>query len=187
MPKLYFRYGTMNSSKTANLLMVAHNYESLGKVPILIKPQVDTRFDSDKIQCRAGFSRKANLIITPETDIYNLLIDNYSLRDIDVLLVDEVQFLTEKQIIDLRKLSGHFSVIAYGLRTNFKTRLFEGSKRLMELADSIEEVKTICSICCKKKAILNMKYTEDGVIHDGDEIDIGAEDKYKAVCWACYD
>jgi len=183
--KLYFRYGTMNSSKTANLLMVAHNYKQQGKNILLIKPIVDNRFGNDIIKSRCGLEYKADYVL--ERDDNDLkIIDGECLNKIDAILVDEAQFLTKKQVEKLRELSYYVPVLCYGLRTDYKTNLFEGSKRLMELSDSIEEIKTICTFC-NKKAIINLKYSNKKIIKDGtDEIDLGAEEKYLSSCWYCW-
>ena len=180
MPKLYFRYGTMNSSKTMNLLMVAHNYEKQGKKVILIKPKIDNRF-GENIVSRTGFKKTANVII----EKYERILHSYG-KDIACVLVDEAQFLSSEQIEDLRILSRETSVICYGLRTDYKSILFPGSKRLMEIADSIEEIKTICSYCYKK-SIINMKYINGIAVKTGDNNpDLGCEEKYIPVCWECW-
>ena len=185
MPKLYFRYGCMSSSKTANLLMTAWNYEQQGATIWVIKPSIDDRNGSQNIiKSRTGLERKADLVIRPhpETLPLELLIPKHC----ECVLVDEAQFLAPERINELRLLSTLCNVICYGLRTDYSTTLFPGSKRLMEIADSIEEIKTIC-IWCKKKAIVNLKYRNNIIIKNGDaQIDIGMEDKYKAACWDCW-
>jgi thymidine kinase len=183
MPKLYFRYGTMNSSKTANLLMVYHNYKVKEKKILLIKPKLDDRFGSEYISSRVGIQEKADLIVD---ESYNLLsFDHYHLYS--CILVDECQFLTEIQIEQLRKITNTLPVICYGLKTDFTTKLFPASKRLIELADSIEEIKTICSFC-DKKAIITLKHNNGIIIRSGEtQIDLGVEDKYMSCCWSCWD
>lgn len=189
MPKLYFRYGTMNSSKTANLLMVAHNYQTQDKKVILMKPKIDDRFGLNIIKSRSGIEKEANYLI--ERDDSNLReIDASVISITDAILVDEVQFFTTEQINTLRELTKWCPVICYGLRTDYKSQLFEGSKRLMEIADSIEEIKTICNFC-NKKATMNMKYfinngVEKAIKNGSNEPDLGAEDKYMGVCWVCW-
>ena len=187
MPKLYFRYGTMNSSKTANLLMVAHNYMAQNKKVLLIKPLCDNRFGANIIASRAGPSMVADLLITP--DIARLDIP----PEIVCILVDEAQFLSSINIDALRKASLEVPVICYGLRTDYLTNLFPGSKRLMEVADTIEEIKTTC-IICQKKAIVNAKFqldienSENKIIRAGSSaIDLGTEDKYHPLCWECWE
>ncbi len=179
----------MNSSKTANLLMVAHNYQSQGKKVLLIKPNIDDRFGKNIIKSRSGIEKEANYLLDKED--YNLReIDASILEKTDAILVDEVQFLTTDQINTLRELTKFCPVICYGLRSDYKSQLFEGSKRLMEIADSIEEIKTICNFC-NKKAIMNMKYTivngiEKSIKNGSDIPDLGVEDKYLGVCWECW-
>ena len=181
MPKLYFRYGTMNSSKTMNLLMVAHNYEQQGKKVILIKPKIDNRFGEKDIVSRTGFKKTATFII----EKYERILPSYG-KDIACILVDEAQFLSTEQVEDLRVLSIETSVICYGIRTDYRSILFPGSKRLMEIADSIEEIKTICTYC-NKKSIINMKYMNGVVVKTGDNNpDLGCEEKYLPVCWECW-
>lgn len=181
--KLYFRYGTMNSSKTANLLMVAHNYKIQNKKVLLLKPIIDNRFGEDMIKSRTGIESKADILVDNN---YNLLDNNINYSNYNIVLVDEVQFLTPKQIEQLRIITIKVPVICYGLKCDYKTYLFPGSKRLIELADSIEEIKTIC-VFCNKKSTINLKYSNGKIIKDGsDEIDIGAEEKYLSSCWKCW-
>lgn len=179
--KLYFKYGTMNSSKTMNLLMVAHKYEQQNKKIILIKPMIDVRFGKDYITSRTGMKRKADFVI----DSYERIPESYG-KDIYCVLVDEAQFLSPEQVDDLRILSLKTPVICYGLRTDYRSILFPGAKRLMELADTIEEIKTICTYC-SKKSIINMKCINGVVIKTGDGVpDLGCEEKYLPVCWKCW-
>lgn len=185
MPKLYFRYGTMNSSKTANLLMVVHNYRSQNKKIITMKPGIDDRSGISMISSRAISGIKADYIIDD-----NFLFSDVDLTDVHCILVDEAQFLSEQNIDDLRIFTQKVPVICYGLRTDFTSKLFPGSKRLFEIADTIEEVKTIC-VTCDRKAIINAKFQIQGnkktIIYNGDnQIDIGAEDKYQPLCWKCW-
>lgn len=187
MPKLYFRYGTMNSSKTANLLMIANYYLTQGKTVFLIKPSIDNRTSIDKISSRAGISMVSDVVTDQQTN----LLDIQQIRMVDCILVDECQFLTPLQIEQLRELTRYTPVICYGLRTDYKTRLFPGSRRLMELADNIEEVKTIC-VQCRKKSIINAKFLinekeQKVIIREGSsEPDIGAEEKYQPMCFFCW-
>lgn len=185
MPKLYFRYGAMNSSKTANLLMVAHNYQILGKKILLMKPQIDCRVSQDSIHSRIGLEKKVDILIEETTD---LLKEDYT--QVDCILVDECQFLSEQHVNQLRAITEYTPVLCYGLRTDYRSQLFAGSKRLMEIADTIEEIKTIC-VLCNHKAIINAKYKviDNGktIIKNGTEaIDLGAEEKYQAMCWTCW-
>ena len=186
MTKLYFRYGTMNSSKSANLIMVAHNYTSQNKKILVIKPSIDTRFDKNKVVSRTGMEVDVDYIINADTCIKNVIED-----DIKCILVDEAQFLTSGNVEELKDISLKIPVIAYGLKTDYMSKLFEGSKRLIELADSIEEIKTICaSPDCNRKATINAKFVvKDNVKHivySGQQIDLGAEEKYVAMCYSCW-
>ena len=181
--KLYFRYGTMNSSKTANLLMVAHNYRVQNKKVLLIKPSIDDRFGKDIIKSRTGLQADVDILLNND---YNLLMNKIDYSNFNVILVDEAQFLTEKHVEQLRELTMYVPVICYGLRTDYKTRLFPGSKRLMELADTIEEIKTIC-VFCNKKSVVNMKHSNGKIIKEGkSDIELGTEEKYLSSCWKCW-
>ncbi|MBQ1265389.1 MAG: thymidine kinase [Proteobacteria bacterium] len=183
MAKLYFRYGAMGSAKTLNLLAVAHNYEAQGKHVYLIKPLLDDRFGACAIRSRAGLSRDADLCVGPHSEI-----DLKVLEGIDCVLVDECQFLSEKLVHQLRNITTDLDipVICYGLRTNFKTRLFEGSKRLLEVADTIEEIKTTCAFC-NRKAVFNIKLRNGEACSSGAEIELGTENLYQPVCCRCYE
>ncbi len=183
MAKLYFRYGAMGSAKTLNLLAVAHNYEAQGKKVYLIKPALDDRFGVALIKSRAGLAREADLCVQPDS-----VIDRSKLDGVDCILVDECQFLSEFVVHQLRNITTDLEipVICYGLRTNFKTRLFEGSKRLLEIADTIEEVKTTCAFC-NRKAVFNIKLREGAACTTGAEIELGAENLYQPVCSRCYE
>ena len=153
MAKLYFRYGTMDSAKTLNLLAVAHNYRKQGKRVLLLKPRLDDRFGSTKIASRSGLEADADLLVDADTTL-----DPADFAGLDCVLVDEAQFLSPAVVDELRRISvtPGVPVICYGLRTDFKTRLFPGSQRLMELADAIEEVKVTCQYC-QKKATCNLR------------------------------
>jgi len=174
----------MNASKSANLLMIAHNYETQGKKVLILKPEIDTR-SSNKVSSRVGIERDADLLINKSTSLLDL-----NLHEIHCILVDESQFLSPKHIDELRTLTKSTPVICYGLKTDYRTKLFPGSQRLLELADSIEEIKTIC-VVCNKKSIINAKFQvqndEKNIIIDGSELpDIGAEEKYQSMCWWCW-
>lgn len=183
MAKLYFRYGAMCSAKTINLLAVAHNYEQQGKRAVLVKPQFDDRFSKDEICSRAGLKQKADIILDK-----NSKIDVDFVEGAACILVDEIHFLSISQIEQLRMIATELNipVICYGLRSNYKSLLFEGSKRLLELADSIEEVKSTCHYC-NRKSIMNMRHNNGVAVISGDGIELGAEDKYYATCFSCYD
>lgn len=182
MAKLYFRHGTVGSAKTLNLLAVAHNYRNQGKNVLLMKPDLDVRFGKLQIQSRAGLSMEADVLIVDEKSMKRI---DYS--GISCILVDEAQFLCAKVIDELRRvtLDLDIPVICYGLRTDFKSHLFEGSLRLMELADSIEEVKATCHYC-NRKSIMNLKHVNGVATNEGASVDLGAEEKYLPTCYQCY-
>ena len=166
-----------------NLLAVAHNYEQQGKRVILIKPSIDDRFGADMIRSRTGLERKADICVAADTQIP---LD--TLAGVSCILVDECQFLSEYVVHQLRNITVDLDipVICYGLRTNFKTRLFEGAKRLMEVADAIEEVKTTCAFC-NRKAVFNIKLRHGNACTTGTEIELGAEDLYQPTCCRCFE
>lgn len=182
MAKLYFRHGTVGSAKTLNLLAVAHNYRQQGKEILLIKPELDDRFGKEQIKSRAGLEMTADILVNEETNLLGI-----DFEGVDCLLVDEAQFLSEKIIEQLREISivKGIPVICYGLRTDFRSRLFEGSKRLMELADSIEEVKATCHFC-NRKSIVNLRHVDGVPVLDGPVVMIGAEEAYYPACYHCY-
>ncbi|MCP5469996.1 MAG: thymidine kinase [Chlamydiales bacterium] len=182
MAKLYFRFGAVGSAKTLNLLAVAHNYRQQRKHILLIKPAMDDRFGKNNIKSRAGLETEADILVDEKT---NLLL--FKFEDIDCLLVDEAQFLSRNVIDQLRKISLEKSipVICYGLRTDFRTNLFEGSRRLMEIADSIEEVKSTCHYC-NRKAVMNLKHVNGKPTCEGASIQLGCEETYFPACCKCY-
>ena len=182
MAKLYFRHGTMGSAKTLNLLAVAHSYRQQGKRVILLKPDLDTRFGKQNIKSRAGLQMEADVLVSPTTNLFEL-----DLEGVSCMLVDEAQFLTPENVQQLRDIAllKGIPVICYGLRTDFRSKLFPGSMRLMELADSIEEVKATCFFC-NRKSIMNLKHVDGKPTLDGPTVQIGAEEKYLPVCYACY-
>jgi len=182
MAKLYYRYGAMGSSKTLNLLAVAHNYKTQGKKVILIKPQLDSRFGMEKIKSRAGLEKTADILVKSDTTL-----DMDCFESISCILVDEAQFLSEYLINQLRDIPIKLGipVICYGLKTDFKTRLFEGSKRLLEIADSIEEIKCTCQFC-NRKAIVNLKHVNGLGTDEGPVIQLGCEELYFPACYSCY-
>ena len=182
MAKLYFRHGTVGSAKTLNLLAVAHNYRQQGKNILLMKPDLDTRFGRERIKSRAGLEMDADLLIVDETSLRNV-----DYVGIHCILVDEAQFLSGKVIEALRRiaLEHDIPILCYGLRTDFKSHLFEGSARLMELADSIEEVKATCHYC-NRKSIMNLKHVNGVAVCEGPSVELGAEEKYFPACYKCY-
>jgi len=181
--KLYFRYGTMDSAKSMNLLAVAHNYRKQGKRVLLVKPRLDHRFGTGKISSRSGLEAEADLLIDEDTAL-----DPRDFAALDCVLVDEAQFLPPAVIEDLRRITVDpgVPVICYGLRTDFRTRLFPGAQRLMELADRIEEVKVTCQYCAKK-AICNLRFINGVPTVRGPQIQLGADEQYAPVCWSHYD
>jgi thymidine kinase len=181
--KLYFRYGTMDSAKSMNLLAVAHNYRKQGKRVVLMKPRLDTRFGVGVISSRSGLEAEADFMVDADTQL-----DPREFAGLDCVLVDEAQFLPPSVIDDLRRITVDpgVPVICYGLRTDFKTKLFPGAQRLMELADGIEEVKVTCQYC-QKKAICNLRFVNGAPTVEGPQIQLGAEETYAPVCWAHYD
>jgi thymidine kinase len=181
--KLYFRYGTMDSAKSMNLLAVAHNYRKQGKRVLLLKPRLDTRFGSTTIASRSGLSAEADMLIDPTTTL-----DPADFAGLDCILVDEAQFLSPEVVVDLRRITVDpgVPVICYGLRTDFRTKLFPGAQRLMELADRIEEVKVTCQYC-DKKATCNMRLVDGVPVVEGPQIQLGADEQYVPVCWNHYD
>ncbi|NGX59517.1 MAG: Thymidine kinase [Chlamydiae bacterium] len=182
MAKLYFRHGTVGSAKTLNLLAVAHNYRQQGKDVLLVKPQLDDRFGEGQIKSRAGLEMSADVLIREDTDLFLL-----DFEGVDCILVDEVQFMAPRIIEQLRTISieKKIPVICYGLRTDFRSNLFDGSKRLIELADSIEEIKATCHYC-NRKSIMNLKHVNGVATNEGPSIQMGAEETFLPACYSCY-
>ncbi len=183
MAKLYFKYGAMGSSKTANALITKFNYEEKGMKVWLVKPSVDVRDGVNAVRSRIGLQAEAE-VITPDKDLFE---EYQKHTDCHVIIADECQFFTAKQIDGLRKIVDELDipVLCYGLRTDFLTKLFEGSLRLFEVADSITEIKTICE--CGKKAIVNARIDEQGkIVTEGGQILLGGNDSYVAMCHSCW-
>jgi thymidine kinase len=177
---LSFRYGVMGSSKTMTLLMAAHNYDEQGKHVTLMKPSVDSRFGLNTITSRTGFERRVDVILQPDDDV------DINLSGTDCVMVDEAQFLTHDQVDQLRCIANCIPVVCFGLRTDYQCRLFEGSQRLMEVADTIEEIRMECYFC-RNKAIVNMKFIQGVLITRGDRTpDLGGNEKYTPGCWDCW-
>jgi len=186
--KLYFRYGAMNSGKSTAMLQAAYNYEERGHHVLLAKPSVDTRGD-DTIVSRLGVSRVVDFVITPEQDVYSQFARESAAVDGDIscLLVDEAQFLTDTQVDDLFRIAvlGGIPVLAYGIRTDFQTVAFPGSRRLLEVAHSLEELKTICR--CGRKAVFNARSIDGVFVFDGDQVAIDQGTvTYESLCGADY-
>lgn len=183
MAKLYFKYGAMGSSKSAQALITQFNYEELGMRVWLIKPSVDTRDGADIIKSRIGLQRSAR-VITPEQNIAE---EYAKLEKYDVIIADEAQFFTPEQIDQLRSLvdEENLPVLCFGLRTDFLTHFFPGARRLMELADSITEIKTVCA--CGRKATVNARIDGTGrIVTEGDQVFLGGNDSYVAMCHKCW-
>ena len=187
MSKLYFKYGAMGSSKTAQALMCKFNYEQKGFNVFLFKSEIDNRKKDENgesiVWSRIGLSSKCKEY-NEKFNFYNYFKDNHLLKEKNVVIVDECQFLTTIQVNQLKEISLYIPVLCYGLLTNYKTLLFEGSKRLIEIADSISEIKSICR--CGRKAKVNVRLKNGDVVKDGEEIQIGAEDCYESMCYSCY-
>jgi len=199
--KLYFRFGAMGSAKTLNLLAVAHNYRQQNKNILLIKPEIDTRFGTKQIKSRAGLEMTADILAKPGS-FFTLRgealssphkktsssegIELSEFEDLSCILVDEAQFLSKSFVEELYTLSikCKIPVIAYGLKTDFQNNLFDGSKRLLELSDTIEEIKTTC-FYCKKKATNNIRLIGEKAIFEGEVVEIGADEKYRPCCKWC--
>lgn len=182
MAKIYFRYGAMNCGKTTALLQVAHNYEEKGMNILLIKPKIDKK-GNNKIVSRLGIERKVDILL----DSNDKLKETLKLNNINCILVDEVQFMTKDQIKELWVISKlkNIPVICYGLKTNFKGKLFEGSKALIEIADELDELITICK--CGKRAKFNARVVNGKYVKSGEEVAIdGIEAEYEPLCGKCY-
>lgn len=183
MKKLYFKYGTMGCSKSAQALMTAFNYNQKGYDVLLMKPAIDTR-DMENgaivIRTRIGLSREC-IAFTKNENLYDIANNSTA----NIIIVDEAQFCTTKQIEQLKELTMQNKVVlCYGLLTNFKGELFEGSKRLVELAESLTEIKSICK--CGSKATINARIVDGVVVTEGDEIVIGGDECYESMCYACW-
>ena len=193
MSKLYFKFGAMASSKTANALMTRFNYEEKGNRVWLIKPDLDNRDDyTDEkgnrvtvVKSRIGLSAVADVVARDE-DIRIRFAALNAETPIDAIICDECQFLTAAQVDNLKYIAEYHNVpvLCFGLRADFLTQLFEGSKRLFEIADSISEIKSVCQ--CGKKAIVNARIADGKVVTVGDQIEIGGNDKYEGMCWGCW-
>lgn len=185
MAKLYFRYGTMNCGKTANLLQVAYNYEENNKKVLIVKPEVDKKGENF-ITSRIGLKRKVDILIKKDESFKKY---KTQIKKADAVLIDEVQFLNKSQIDELYYISKVLDkpVITYGLRVDFKTNLFEGSERLFALADELDELVTICS--CGRRAKLNARYVDGQFKTSGETIVIDGEISnvtYKPLCGKCF-
>ncbi len=194
MAKLYFRYGAMNSGKSTSLLQAAYNYEERGQHVLLAKPAIDTK-GASQIDSRLGMTREVDFLIGADDDARALFAERNRGRDIACLLIDEAQFLTAKQVDDLFRIAVEdgIPVLAYGIRNDFLTHAFPGSARLLAIAHSLEELKTICR--CGRKAVFNGRVIGGRFVFDGDQvaIDEGADGSaapeittYESLCGSCY-
>lgn len=208
MAKLYFRYGAMNSGKSTSLLQAAYNYEERGQHVLLAKPEIDTK-GADQISSRLGVQRTVDFLIAPDADLRTLFAEHRAKvreqaedalipestatgapPDVACLLIDEAQFLTPAQVDDLLRIVvlDRIPVLAYGIRTDFQTQAFPGSMRLLELAHSLEELKTICR--CGRKALFNARLVGGRFVFDGDQVAIDelSADRvtYESMCAECY-
>ena len=184
MAKLYFKYGAMGSSKTAQALITKYNYEENDMHVWLMKPGTDTRDGKDVVKSRIGLKSEAQ-VISPEMNVYEIYRSQWADK-VDAVIVDECQFFTVEQIDQLREIVDDFNVpvMCFGLRTDFQTKLFPGSMRLMEVADTIQEIKTICD--CGAKATVNARISDGYIVTEGDQVFLGGNDAYIAMCHKCY-
>ena len=184
MAKLYFKYGAMGSSKTAQALITKYNYEENDMKVWLLKPSADTRDGVATLRSRIGLEAEVE-IATPDANIYDRYVADH-VGKCDAVIVDECQFLTPAQIDQLRQIVDDYNVpvMCFGLRTDFQTHLFPGSHRLMELADAIEEIKTMCD--CGAKATVNARINDGYIVTEGAQVVLGGNDCYIAMCHRCY-
>ncbi|MCQ2461612.1 MAG: thymidine kinase [Clostridia bacterium] len=184
MAKLYFKFGAMGSSKTAQALMTKFNYEEKGNKVWLIKPSADTRDGEAVLMSRIGLGAVSD-VVGPEDNIINRYADLP--ERVDVIICDECQFLTREQIDQLKTIVDDLDVpvLCFGLRTDFQTKMFPGSQRLLEIADSITEIKSVCK--CGRKATVNGRFDENGkIIIEGDQVYMGGSESYEGLCYKCY-
>ena len=185
MAKLYFKYGAMGSSKTAQALITKYNYEENDMKVWLLKPSADTRDGVATLRSRIGLEAKVD-VMSPQTDVYERFRESWA-GNCHAVIVDECQFMTPEQIQQLRSIVDDYNipVMCFGLRTDFQTKLFPGSMRLMEVADTIQEIKTICD--CGSKATVNARIDGDGyIVTQGAQVFLGGNDAYIAMCHKCY-
>ena len=182
MAKLYFSYSAMNAGKSTILLQAAHNYVERGMKTLLLTAELDSRYEKGKISSRIGFDKDA-FTFSQDLNIYKFVNIENARNKISCILIDEAQFLTQKQVWELTNIvdSLNIPVMCYGLRTDFQGNLFPGSSCLLALADVLREIRTICH--CGKKAIMVVRQNDEGkVIKDGDQIEIGGNEKYVSFC-----
>lgn len=187
MAQLIFQYGTMQSSKSANLLMVAHNYESQGKDVILFTPDIDDRKKVGTIHSRVGIEKEAHALSKDEniSEIVEGRLEERGFEQIHCVLVDEAQFLTEEHVVQLIDVTDRLGipVMCYGLKNDFQNNLFEGAEALLLYSDKIIEIKTICAKAeCGKKAIMNLRLNNGIPVYEGEQVQIGGDESYVPVC-----
>lgn len=187
MAKLYFRYGAMNSGKSTALIQVAHNYEERGMRVLITKPAIDTK-GADLVVSRIGATRRVDFLATPDADLYEWVRRENEKQPLACVLADEAQFFTPLQVDQLFRVAvmQNIPVICYGLRSDFQMNGFPGSTRLLEIAHSIEELKTICT--CGKKAMINARMVNGEFVFEGEQVAIDGEQsvEYRSVCPQCY-
>jgi thymidine kinase len=189
LAQLYFKYGTMNSGKSFEIIKVAHNYEEQGKPVIIFSPSIDTRGGADQVGSRVGLSRPA-IPVDEKTNLFESVKayqPDSDRKRIYCVLIDEAQFLTKNQVLELTQVVDGLGipVMAFGLKNDFQNKLFEGSYNLLIQADKIEEIKTICWHC-DRKATMVIRYRDGIPVNEGDQIQIGGNEDYKPVCRRCY-
>lgn len=190
--KLYFYHGPMGSSKSARLLTTAYDFEEKGIQIMVLKPSLDTRDGEGIIRSRTGLERKC-IMIDKEINLYKAIkayknVLASQLETLKWVIIDECQFLTEEQVDQLSDVVDFLdvNVMCFGLRTDFQSHLFPGSKRLFELADDIEEIKSTCE-CGERKTSINARFDENGeIVIEGSQVEIGGNDKYRAICRRCW-
>lgn len=186
MPRLYFKYGTMGSSKSAQALMCKFNYEQKGMKVMLVKPSLDTRGDADGARMvRSRIGLVADCETVTRDGSFTELFDNYKAqKGCDCIIVDEAQFCTTEQVNQLKQLTRQVPVLCYGLMNDFRCQLFEGSKRLVELADSLQEIKSVCR--CGRKSTVNARFINGKCVDDGPVVFIGGDESYENMCYWCW-
>ena len=185
MPRLYFKYGTMGSSKSAQALMCKFNYEQKGMKVLLVKPSLDNRDDVDtpKVRSRIGLVCECETM-GPDGSFVELFKKYNDKGQCDCIIVDEAQFCTTKQVDELKDLTKFVPVLCYGLLSDFRCQLFEGSKRLVELADSLQEIKSVCR--CGRKSTVNARFVDGKCVDDGPVVLIGGDESYENMCYWCW-
>lgn len=187
MAKLFFRYGTTGAGKSIDLIRIAYNYEEHGVNVLILTSEIDDRYGSSIVKSRTGISKDA-LSVTEEDDLFKIAEYKKTMIQIGCVLVDEVQFFTKKQIYELADIVDQLGipVICYGLKGDFKLQSFDTTATLMTICDEIEEIKTICSHCVNKKAVVSARYVNDVVVVTGKQVEIGGNEKYKPLCRGCW-